>query len=445
LINWAQFPDLAVSALLAWAFASVVRRSRGQDAGIWLIGWLMIVVHFAAFLFLPAPGIWGALAEIVGSAALTWAGILFMWATVSFRKEISSLWFVASLLLSHTLYLALLIAGPDWALIPAAIFIPAGPLAVGLVRMRKFNHPFRWVTISQYCALAVFLLVFQNRPGNGGTLAINAVLFNIYLGCCVHFIYRYRRATAGNFITITGFLAWAAVFLVAPVMQSYLPQAHIEGEVWNLPKYLVAVGMMLLMLEEQISHNKHLALHDDLTGLPNRRLYQDRLASAIERARRTGTRAAVLLIDLNAFKRVNDTLGHHVGDLLLQHVGTILAKRVRRSDTAARTGGDEFSVILEEPTSREDALHVSESLRRLISVPMQLGEHIVQIGASVGVAIFPEDATDLEALCIAADLRMYSAKHDAATKRENAAFPISLPPLAAPPPPQQRRSPPEMH
>jgi len=171
------------------------------------------------------------------------------------------------------------------------------------------------------------------------------------------------------------------------------------------------VGMMLLLLEDQLEHNRHLALHDPLTGLPNRRLFQDRLASAIERARRTETQAALLVIDLDRFKLVNDTLGHHVGDMLLQRVGTLFAGRVRRSDTVARTGGDEFSVVLEEPTSREEARHVGESLLQLLKEPMQLGDHVVRIGASVGVAVFPEDALDMELLCIAADLKMYDVKH----------------------------------
>lgn len=422
MLNWTQLPDLAVSALLAWAFASVVRRNREQDSGLWLIGWLMIVVHFAAILFLPLPGLFGLLAEIVSIAALAWAGILFMWATVPYRKEISSRWIVASLVVGHTFYITVLLAGPAWALTAASVVIGAAPMAVLLFSLSRFNHRFRWITMLPYCVLSAFLLLFQYRPGNGGDLAINAVLFNIYLGCSVHFIYRYRRATAGTFITITGFLSWAFLFLVSPLMVAYLGQARAQNDIWNLPKYLVAVGMMLLLLEEQIEHNRHLALHDPLTGLPNRRLFQDRLTSAIERARRTRTRAALMVIDLDEFKRINDTLGHHVGDLLLQQVGSILSKRVRRSDTAARTGGDEFSVILEETASREDALLVGQSLEKLIGGPMQFGEHSVQIGASIGVAIFPEDASDPEALCIAADLRMYRTKHGSAGRRSQAPF-----------------------
>ena len=133
------------------------------------------------------------------------------------------------------------------------------------------------------------------------TLALNGVFFTVYFSCFIYALYFYWRATAGAFITIAGFLGWAAVFVVAPLITALFSNFHIESEVWNLPKYVVAVGMIMLLLEDQIEHNKYLALHDELTGLPNRRLFQDRLANALERARRTRSQAALLLVDLDQF------------------------------------------------------------------------------------------------------------------------------------------------
>ena len=292
----------------------------------------------------------------------------------------------------------------------AAALFGVLPLAIVLLTLPRFIHPLRWAIASLYVALSIFLLIFQNRPGDGTSLALNAVFFTVYFGCFIHCVYTYRRATAGAFITIAGFFAWAGVFVVGPLIIAFFPNIHLESEVWNLPKYVVAVGMILLLLEDQIEHNKYLALHDELTGLPNRRLFQDRLASALERARRTGSQAALLLVDLDHFKQVNDTVGHHIGDELLKRVSDIFMGRVRRSDTVARTGGDEFSVILEEPTSREDATRVGHSLTQLLDNPLQLEGHIVRVGATVGIAVFPQDASDAESLCIAADLRMYAGK-----------------------------------
>jgi len=414
-LNWSVLPDIAAITLLFCAFASTARRHYSLAAHVWLIGWLMIAVHFVSLLFVKIPGPMGILAITVSLIALVSAGELFKTSVISFRNESSSRWMTGTLLVVNALYVTLLTIDfrPAWVLNAAATLFAIGPLAIALVSLRRVNSVLRWSTVIQNIALMVFLLVFQHRPGNGADLALNAVLFVVYLGCSINFLFAHRRATAGAFITIAGFMAWASVFLVGNWMYYNFPQIHVESEVWNLPKYLVAFGMILLLLESQIEDNKYLALHDPLTGLPNRRLFEDRMTSALERSRRNEAHMALLVIDLDRFKEVNDTLGHHVGDQVLQRVASVFTDRVRRSDTVSRTGGDEFSLILEEPTDREEAEHVGRSLHQLLNEPLDLGDHKVQIGASIGIAIYPQDANDAESLCIAADRRMYEAKHDA--------------------------------
>jgi diguanylate cyclase len=418
LVDWSKFPDIAAVGLLTSAFASVARHGRTSLSSLWLVGWTMILLHFGAFLFLPAPGGWSDLASFIGLAALGWAGLLFTWASVPYRKQTSSLSIFVALLLSMTLYFGMLVYGPfaSWALVAAAASFGVLPVAIALFTLPRFRHPLRWAVVTLYSALSIYLLFVQFRPENGQLLAINGVFFAIFLGCAIHFWYAYPRSTAGAFITIAGFFAWAFVFVLGPLLAAYYPNFHLETEVWNLPKFVVAVGMILLLLENQIEHNKYLALHDELTGLPNRRLFQDRLANTLERARRSGAQAALLIIDLNDFKQVNDSVGHHVGDELLKRVSGLFVGRVRRSDTVARTGGDEFSVILEEPMSRADAVRVSRSLAQLLESPFEVNGHTLHVGASVGIAIFPDDATDAESLCIAADLRMYAGKHASKAK-----------------------------
>jgi len=414
MVDWSKVPDLGAVALLTAAFAAVAQRSRNSASSLWLIGWIMIAAHFAAQIFASVDGFGGTFASFVGLAALAWAGTLFSWAAVPFHQLTSSKRLLAAYLGTNTLYLAVLLMAPQfhWAVVAAALLYCVAPLSLGLSGVAQTTHPLRWITIFLYSALSAFLLAVQNRPGTGSDLALNAVFFTVYLSCCIHFLYVYRRLATGVFITSAGFLAWAAVFLIAPLQNAYLPSIHIESEVWNLPKYVVAVGMMLLLLEEQIEHNKYLALHDELTGLPNRRLFQDRLVSALERARRSRQHTALLLIDLDHFKQVNDSVGHHIGDLALQRAAQVFLDRVRRSDTVARTGGDEFSVILEEPVTRKDAEHVGAELIELLRQPMHLQNHTVKIGASIGIAMFPQDAQTDEALRIAADVRMYARKHE---------------------------------
>lgn len=409
-MDWSKLPDVIAVGLLAWAFASVARRSYAPVSAHWMTGWVLIVFHFLALMFSAGSGMGSQVATTVAVLALVLAGLFFTRASVPYKSESSSRLMLWVLLAGYTVYVsALLLQAPGWVLNASAVLLGLGPVALSLAYMRRFNHSLRWFTTALTLGLSVVLLAVQNRP-NGSDTALNATLFAVYLGCAVHFLYMYRRPTAGAFISTIGFFLWSSVFVVAPTLMALYPSAQIESEVWNLPKYVVAVGMILLLLEDQVAHSKHLALHDDLTGLPNRRLFQDRLASAVERARRTRTQTALLMVDLDHFKQVNDTLGHHAGDQLLQNVARLFSTRVRRSDTVARTGGDEFAVILESPISREEATHVGESLLKLLNEPVQLKSRTIRVGGSLGVAVFPEDAGDMETLCITADLRMYENK-----------------------------------
>jgi diguanylate cyclase (GGDEF)-like protein len=282
---------------------------------------------------------------------------------------------------------------------------------VAVTYRRYYQHGLRWLTVGLQFALGAELLVLRRQSGNAD-LGVDAILFVVYMGCCVYFWYSHQTATTGSIITVGGFLAWALVFAIAPAFDYFLPNFHLEGEVWNLPKYIVAIGMLLLLLEKQIERSQYLALHDDLTSLANRRLFQDRLTSAIERAKRSSTSVALLQIDLDGFKAVNDTYGHHMGDLLLKYVSGILEARVRRSDTVARTGGDEFCIILEDSGRRQAADSIAAGLRETLSQPTMLDGQLINVGASIGVAIFPKDAPDASTLCVEADLRMYAHKQE---------------------------------
>ncbi|HEY5366163.1 MAG TPA: diguanylate cyclase [Casimicrobiaceae bacterium] len=155
---------------------------------------------------------------------------------------------------------------------------------------------------------------------------------------------------------------------------------------------------------------EELASHDSLTGLPNRRLLQDRLALALQRARRNHTTMAVMFIDLDGFKAVNDTLGHDVGDLLLREVGARLSKCVRASDSVGRFGGDEFAIVLEDANLPHDAVVIGERIVAALAAPFEFNGHRVRATASIGVAVHPADGADAAALLKNADVAMYAAK-----------------------------------
>ncbi|MCC9000729.1 MAG: diguanylate cyclase [Candidatus Contendobacter sp.] len=154
-----------------------------------------------------------------------------------------------------------------------------------------------------------------------------------------------------------------------------------------------------------------LAHHDALTDLPNRSLFWDRLGQALRRAKRRESGAAVLWIDLDGFKSVNDSLGHAAGDALLQQVAQRLKNRMRDSDTVARMGGDEFSVILPDITESEDAVRVATELVASLTEPFDLPQGPARISGSIGVALYPQHAETAETLTQYADMAMYTAKH----------------------------------
>jgi diguanylate cyclase (GGDEF)-like protein/PAS domain S-box-containing protein len=174
--------------------------------------------------------------------------------------------------------------------------------------------------------------------------------------------------------------------------------------------HYVCVFSDITKLKESQEKLDHLAHHDPLTGLPNRLLFHDRLQHAMVRAARAGTQLAVIFIDLDRFKNVNDTLGHHVGDELLKQVAQTLSGCLRDGDTLARLGGDEFIVLLEDVDGERGARMVAEKLMRLFEQPALVSSYELFVTGSVGISLFPQDAADLNVLVRNADVAMYQAK-----------------------------------
>ncbi|MBI5658083.1 MAG: CHASE domain-containing protein [Nitrosomonadales bacterium] len=166
--------------------------------------------------------------------------------------------------------------------------------------------------------------------------------------------------------------------------------------------------------EERIRQMAH---YDRLTNLPNRALFSDRFRQALAKALRDRTRMALLFIDLDKFKPVNDTHGHNVGDMLLVEVAKRLQYCVRGSDTVSRVGGDEFIVLLATIEKEQDAMMVAEKIRGALNQPFELAGLVLHISSSIGVALYPEHGSDEEQLCKCADIAMYRAKENG---RDNA-------------------------
>ena len=195
-----------------------------------------------------------------------------------------------------------------------------------------------------------------------------------------------------------------AVKAVRMGAQDFLVKSRISGP-------LLTRSLRYALERRQIEeHLHHLAHHDALTGLPNRKLFYERLSRAVASARRHQRPLALMLLDLNDFKEVNDQLGHHVGDLLLKEVAARLSVCLRTTDCVARLGGDEFIIYISDLGDSQHAARVARKILDALAPPYGLEGHRVAVHASLGIAIHPVDAEDMDALVKNADAAMYLAK-----------------------------------
>ncbi len=212
-------------------------------------------------------------------------------------------------------------------------------------------------------------------------------------------------------------LCFSLLGLIAVTETFLMMTVNVELDARLLPIWVRAVtdaGLLTIVCAPfLLNHYLRLlrvAYHDLLTGLPNRILFQDRLGQGIALAKRGNSYCALIFMDLNCFKPVNDTYGHPVGDQVLKLVADRLKQCVRESDMVARLGGDEFTIILPRVDEKNDAEMVAKKIVAALSQPFDVHGHCLQLGVSVGIAIYPDDGDNANLLLKAADDAMYHAK-----------------------------------
>ncbi len=546
--------DLLTLGLLVLLFTSIYRKRPTLRVRYWLIGWCFILVHFATMLLRPVTPVGTAAQTFVFLSTLVLGGIAFILSTPSVR-DVSGRWLAVAVTL-----------GLPWlAAIALSCFAPAA------------TRPLYLATIAgQAATLVVITRVAQRRPillfwlflsDLGCSLwlihairlhqldtPISILLTQVYLLLAVLYGASVSRYTAGVRTVVLSLYAWAAVWPVATALEALLPSVVAPPSLWNLPKYLVAIGMILSLLEEEIvsaeqagahyrvlfesnphpmwmydsetlaflrvndaaaqqygytreefasmtmgdirpgedfsklvaelkttgetplsgpwrhqrkdgtfmlvdiaSHQLedqgrkvtfalmqdvteryrlheqlvHQANHDILTGLPNRALLEDRMAQTVAHASRYGHKAALLCLDLDRFKQINDTYGHVAGDICLEEIARRLTSRVRAVDTVARTGGEEFTVLLHQINESEDAGRVATALLQGLAEPFRLNGFDIDLTASVGIAIYPDNGTDPAVLWRNADIAMYRAKKSGGNQYTHVSQEISASTLEA--------------
>lgn len=305
-----------------------------------------------------------------------------------------------------------------------------GGLLFAMIALPKKFHHQAWLPLIPYLTvLAVTLLslviLFSNdlfpQMLRAGAFSDTAILFNS-IGALGFVIATVRFILCNDVHFAPTILAiYSLLFAVAGILFEYSILWDATWWLWHIIRFLalsVVLSYFFYLFYQQTETTRihaqkleTLAFRDSLTQLPNRSLFYQQLTQTLSQARRDKTRIALMFIDLDRFKIVNDTLGHDVGDHLLVEVAARLQKSLRQADLLARMGGDEFTVILHGDQNQHTAGLVAQHLIDALKPPYHIHGHHIEIGASIGIAFYPSDSPDVNSLMRLADTAMYAAKN----------------------------------
>ena len=403
-------PNIVALAALLVLLDRLRQRYPQQRFGLWLAALLLIFTGEIARALFLLPGPWSRTANALALNCYALAGSTFFWGSFPTpqshpRDRLSLLVSVPPLLAFLTLY-AFGVTMPVWyyALI-------ATGLLTGAWTVIRLQLPHRILALR----IVILLLMAASVRAGNLPLAASLPLAYTYAFCGWSFWSGLPRESVGRIVIVTGFSIWSICFLTHSWVYAHPGLISVGAEIWSLQTFAVTIGMLLVVFERQVERNRHLALHDQLTGLPNRRLFEDRLRQATLQAQRTGQRVALLVLDLDGFKSINDSLGHAAGDKLLCDLSHAMRQVLRSYNTFARIGGDEFAVVAPDlvaypSQARSAAEAIAAALHSTLAQPFRVGEHRFSAGCSIGCAIYPDDTSDLGELHRLADARMYDQK-----------------------------------
>lgn len=404
-MNYAFLPDLSALAILIVILLLLRRHHPQRQANLWLLGLFFTLIESSAHIFYTPKGLPSTFLHTVVIVCYLLAGIVFVWASGDHSPEDRRSFLF---LLVNTFPLLGTSATYGLHLFSAKAFLPW--IALGLVAVvisflyLHRNRPHALLLAAGWLSMALLVSHGKYRDAVYWSLGV------VYALATANFYHKLPRRSTGRLAIVTGFSIWSFFFFLHPFIVTYRTYADIASHLWNLQKSLISIGMILVMLEEQVTCNRWLAHHDELTGLPNRRSFEDHLSTALERCRRAHSTLALFMLDLDGFKQINDTHGHHAGDQLLRHVAANLQEHVKGYSAIARLGGDEFTLVACDPHLSETVEQLRDAIREATERPFSFDGNNLSVSASIGIALFPEDADDATRLLRIADLRMYSIK-----------------------------------
>ncbi len=525
--------DAVIVGLFVFLFAAMSSGRRDVRLRLWTAGWLSILAHFLAELWQPAGHGWQTLQGCLSIDALAIAGTCFIYSATLLRSPGGIVRHMGAALTWLTLItLDLTISGRPSLRILALAVLTRETVAIALVlKARQYRPRFAWTTVV-FCGLnGAWMLtgVLHGHP----EIVIYALLGEIYSIAAIDFLANGWYQSAALRTMICGFVAWGAVFPTAYWASRLWPHVAINPEVWNVPKYCVAVGMILVVIEEDtraaralgddyqllfeanpepfwitevqtlgflaanqaaldlhgysrqeflklkltdvlppelhrpaasdvrspetssqhraVRHLRkngaslslditakeirfqgkrcrfvmaldvtereelqqqldHQAGHDRLTGLPNRMMLPDLLAKAVKHAVEANEKLAVLSLDMDRFKRINDVYGLRIGDECIERLAGLFASRMRSMDVIARTGGDEFTIVVTGLKSNLTAEQAVHDLTEALAHPLVVQGYKIDLPMSIGVAVGPDDGVDPVALWRGAERARAEAK-----------------------------------
>jgi diguanylate cyclase (GGDEF)-like protein len=431
--NFLVAPDCLLILGLALVLTSFGKKRNLEFLKLWTSALLVIVAEDIAFMFYSTP-LSPLLHEISHACALVayyLVGLAFFWtASGSLRLIQHSKIYIV--LCAAPQLLILIAYGMDFHAQSLFLAFTISGFVIGILASLLLHRP-RTHLLAQ---VAIWLpSIWFAYVGHFRHVAYYS-LFGIYAATAIGFYFTLPRKRWGRIIVITGFAVWSICFLTHPwIRDRFQDWASLANRVWDLESFVVCIGLLILTLEELSAIHESDALHDALTGLPNRRLFAEKVKQAVARASRNKSRLALVNIDLNQFKLVNDTWGHDTGDFLLREVATRLRSVTRETDTLCRIGGDEFYLLVEDfdlhgASASGDfqfqGLWFLAQLRQRVEtdpfVYRAPGREVrFSTSLSLGLAVYPDQATSENELHRIADRSMYEDKRNwyASNLRQN--------------------------
>jgi diguanylate cyclase (GGDEF)-like protein len=405
-VDRSVLPSIFALAVFIAGFRPLARRL-GTHANLWFLGWGLLLVNYLAELFPALHGWAGLSTHLIAAWSIDLCGLVFVVVTANVPTPRMGRRFIVALavpvLVQSTLGI-LDVQHPTVNLAACLLYLAPG---IHLLTQR-WDKSLPNIVVS--IAYAVFGIAMVTVVPHSLPFVTGSALALVFLCAAYFYLVSAQRYTRGVIAAIAGLAGWGLSYPILLILQHYFPDLALDRTLVAVPRYLVVAGVMVTLLEEHVERTERMAMHDPLTDLPNRRLFEQRLIATMEEARINRTTVACLVIDVDNFKTINDTLGHSAGDQLLRALAVRLSWHMSPRDILARTGGDEFTALLAGVNDEHHLRFIAGAMMSAGSVPIVIDGKPVDMHISIGIALSPDHADDIDSLRRAADEAMYTAK-----------------------------------